>query len=88
MTKGKGCVIIARYEILEDYYEAEKQKEVQTAYDKLNQAGNEEILESEEFQKKMLEYAYRYSMNIQVVDVNQKLVFAASLNVKEIQDKL
>lgn len=73
---------------LEDYYEAEKQKKVQTAYDKLNQAGNEEILETEEFQKKMLEYAYRYSMNIQVVDVNQKLVFAASLNVKEIQDKL
>ncbi len=73
---------------LEDYYEAEKQKNVQVAYERLNQASKAETLGNEDFQKKMLEYAYRYSMNIQVVDVNQQIIFAASLNAKELQEKL
>ncbi len=73
---------------LERYYEKEKHKNVQTAYEWLNQSGLDETLETDEFQKKMLDYAYRYSMNIQVVDVNQRLVFSASLNTKELHDKL
>lgn len=73
---------------LEDYYEAEKYKNVQTAFDRLNQAGEDGELETEEFQKKMLEYAYRYSVNIQVIDDNQRIVFGAALNTRELQDKL
>lgn len=73
---------------LERYYESEKYKNVKTAYEKLNQAGIDEVLDSEEFNESMLEYAYRYNMSIQVVDVNQRLVFSATLNRKELQDKL
>ena len=73
---------------LENYYEKEKYKNVQTAYQRLEQAGQNHTLEEEEFQEEMLDFAYRYSMNIQVVDVNQRLVFAASLNTKELHDKL
>lgn len=73
---------------LERYYEKEKYKNVQTAYELLERAGQEQILEDEEFQEEMLDFAYRYSMNIQVVDVNQRLVFSATLNTKELHDKL
>lgn len=73
---------------LEKYYEAEKYKNVQNAYEMLNRAGVSGNIASQEFKVEMLEYAYRYSMNIQVVDANQRLVFSASLNTKELQDKL
>lgn len=82
-----SCWVINN-KFLERYYEIEKYKNVQTAFEKLNQAGRDDVLETEQFQEKMFDYAYRYSMNIQVIDVNQRLVFSATLNRKELQDKL
>jgi len=82
------CCWFLNNKFLERYYESEKYKNVQTAYEKLNRAGIDEVLDSEEFQEDMLDYAYRYSMNIQVVDANQRLVFSATLNREELRDKL
>ena len=82
------CCWLINDKFLEGYYEKEKQKNVQTAYEWLEEAGREQLLETEEFQEKMYDFAYRYSMNIQVVDVNQRLVFSATLNTKELHDKL
>ncbi len=82
------CCWLINDKFLEGYYEKEKQKNVQTAYEWLEQAGQSQSLETEEFQEKMYDFAYRYSMNIQVVDVNQRPVFSATLDPKELHDKL
>lgn len=73
---------------LESYYESDKMKVVQTAYEKLNQAGNAGTLESEGFREEMNEYTFRYNMSAQVMDANARIVFDTALRGKDLNKKL
>lgn len=73
---------------LEKFYEGDKKEIVQMAYDKLNNAASRELLEDEEFQNDMREYAFRYNLSVEVVDVNAQVVFEATFNGAELNRRL
>ncbi len=73
---------------LEKYYEHDKMKIVESAYESLNKAGNSDRLTSEDFQNDMREYAFRYNLSVEVVDVNAKVVFEATFNGAELNRRL
>ncbi len=73
---------------LEKYYELDKSETVEKTVQKLNQAVNEEILETAEFKEQMQEYAFRYNVSIEVLDRNSKLLLVASFNSAELKERL
>lgn len=73
---------------LEQYYESDKKRIVQQAYEKLNQAGEKEILTTEDFQEDMGEYALRYNLSLEVIDANAQVVFEATFNGAELNRRL
>lgn len=73
---------------LEKYYESDKKEIVQSAYEKLNEAGNREQLSSDTFQEEMREYAFRHNLSVEVVDVNAEVVFEATFNGAELNRRL
>ena len=73
---------------LEEYYEMNKREIVQTTFEKINQAANEETLESTEFKEEMMERAFRYNMGMEVIDRNSEILFVASFNGTELRERL
>lgn len=73
---------------LEKFYEYDKKEIVQMAYEKLNNAADKDILELEEFQNDMREYAFRYNLSVEVVDANARVVFEATFNGAELNRRL
>ncbi len=73
---------------LEGYYEWDKEKIVRTAYEMLNEAGDEEGAFSEDFQTQMREYAFRHNLSLEVIDPNAQVVFEASFNGAELKRRL
>lgn len=73
---------------LEKYYERDKMGIVQSAYEKLNEAGSKGQLSAEVFQEEMREYAFRHNLSVEVVDVNAQVVFEATFNGAELNRRL
>ncbi len=73
---------------LEDYYEQDKKKIVQTTYERLNEAARLKSLETEEFNEAMVEDAFRYNMGIEVINQNSEILFMASFNGAQLQERL
>ncbi len=73
---------------LEDYYELDKERIVQTTYERLNTATMSNTLETDDFKEKLMEDAFRYNMGIEVVDQNSEIVFVASFNGAQLQERL
>ena len=72
----------------EKYYEMDKRKTVEKTVEKLNQAVKEELLETTEFKDEIQEYAFRYNVNVEVLDRNTKLLVVASFNSAELKERL
>lgn len=73
---------------LEDYYEQDKKKIVQTTYERLNAAANAKTLETVGFKEEMMGDAFRYNMGIEVMDQNAEILFVASFNGTQLQERL
>lgn len=73
---------------LEDYYEQDKKKIVQTTYERLNEAAKADMLELKEFKEKLMDDAFRYNMGIEVIDQNSEILFVASFNGAQLQERL
>lgn len=73
---------------LDKYYIMNKNQVVQDAYEKINAAGADGTLETEEFQEQMRDYAFRYNTNMIVIDSNSEVVFMASFDDKELNTRL
>lgn len=73
---------------LEDYYEQDKKKIVQTTYERLNEAASAGTLETTEFKEDLMEDAFRYNMGIEVMDQNSEILFVASFNGTQLQERL
>ena len=65
---------------LESYYEREKADVVQAAYQRLNEAAVSDRLGSEDFAQEMGRYAFASNINVEVIDVNSRIVYAAVFN--------
>lgn len=68
---------------LESYYETEKADVVTEAYRRLNAAAISGSLSSEEFMQEMGRYAFAANINVEVIDANSIVVYAAAINNKE-----
>ena len=73
---------------LEKYYEADKSKSIQTAYEKLDQASINGTLTDAEFQEEMMEYAVRYNLRAYVINTNGKGVIAVPFSDVDLRQKL
>ncbi|MBO5281671.1 MAG: HAMP domain-containing protein, partial [Lachnospiraceae bacterium] len=74
---------------LESYYEKEKEDVVQEAYLRLNTAAAAENFSNEEFMQEMGRYAFIANINIEVIDANSMIVYAASFdNGEELSNRL
>lgn len=68
---------------LESYYEKEKAEVVEEAYQRLNTAAASESFSSETFVQEMGRYAFISNINVEVIDANSKIVYAAFFNGDE-----
>lgn len=68
---------------LEGYYEMEKAEVVQEAYQRLNTAASAGNLGSEEFIQEMGRFAFISNINVEVIDANSRIVYAAVFNNRE-----
>lgn len=74
---------------LERYYEREKADVVQEAYRRLNEAASSDNFASETFQQEMGRYAFVSNINVEVIDVNSQIVYAAVFhNGEELSNRL
>jgi len=73
---------------LDKYYIMNKNQIVQEAYEKINAAGTDGTLQSEEFQEQMRDYAFRYNTNMIVINSNSELVLMATFDDKELNTRL
>ncbi len=65
---------------LESYYEMEKADVVAEAYQRLNAAAAAENFSNEEFVQEMGRYAFISNINVEVIDANSMIVYAAVFN--------
>ena len=68
---------------LESYYEMEKADVVVEAYQRLNAAATSGSLGSEDFIQEMGRFAFASNINVEVIDANSIIVYAATTNNKE-----
>lgn len=68
---------------LESYYETEKAHVVAEAYQRLNAAAVAGNLGSEDFAQEMGRYAFVSNINVEVIDANSRIVYAAVFNNRE-----
>ena len=68
---------------LESYYETEKADVVAEAYQRLNAAAVSGSLGTEDFAQEMGRYAFVSNINVEVIDANSRIVYAAVFNNKE-----
>ncbi len=73
---------------LEDYYILQKNRVVQQAYEKINEAAVNGTLETVEFQEEMRDYAFRYDTNAIVINSNSEVVLVASFDGEELNRRL
>ena len=73
---------------LEKYYEKDKRDAIWTAYERINEAAGEGLLETESFQEEMHRYAARYNIKAQVINVNSRIVLATPFADEELDRKL
>lgn len=73
---------------LEKYYEMDKRDAIQTAYERINEAAEKGLLETESFQEEMHRYAARYNMKAHVINVNSRIVLATPYVDEELERKL
>jgi len=73
---------------LEQYYEMDKKKTVQTTYEKLYEASEKGLIGTESFQNEMNIYAVRYGINAVVIDANSQMVLGASFIGEELKSRL
>lgn len=73
---------------LEDYYILQKNRVVQQAYEKINEAAINGRLETVEFQQEMRDYAFRYDTNAIVINSNSEVVLVASFDGDELNRRL
>lgn len=73
---------------LEDYYILQKNRVVQQAYEKINEAAINGRLETVEFQQEMRDYAFRYDTNTIVINSNSEVVLVASFDGDELNRRL
>ncbi len=65
---------------LEDYYELEKAEVVQEAYRRLNSAAVSGQLYSEDFAQEMGRFAFISNINVEVIDADSRIAYAAVFN--------
>lgn len=65
---------------LERYYEREKADVVKEAYMRLNEAAVSDSFSSEAFRQEMGRFAFVSNINVEVIDVNSLIVYAAVFN--------
>ena len=68
---------------LEGYYELEKADVVKEAYQRLNTAAASGNLGSEEFIQEMGRYAFISNINVEVIDADSRIAYAAVFNNRE-----
>lgn len=73
---------------LDKYYIMNKNEIVQGAYEKINAAGEDGTLQTEEFQEQMKDYAFRYNANMIVINSNSEIVLLATFDDKELNTRL
>ncbi|MCM1117746.1 MAG: HAMP domain-containing histidine kinase [bacterium] len=74
---------------LERYYEMEKADVVKEAYLRLNEAAASDSFSSESFQQEMGRFAFVSNINVEVIDINSLVVYAAVFNNgQELSDRL
>ena len=73
---------------LDKYYIRNKNQIVQDAYEKINAAGKDGTLQTQEFQEQMRDYAFRYNTNMIVINSNSEIVLLATFDDKELNTRL
>lgn len=74
---------------LERYYEMEKADVVKEAYLRLNEAASSDGFASEAFQQEMGRFAFVSNINVEVIDINSLIVYAAVFhNGEELSNRL
>lgn len=74
---------------LEQYYEMEKADVVKEAYLRLNEAAASDSFSNETFQQEMGRFAFVSNINVEVIDINSLVVYAAVFNNgQELSDRL
>ena len=74
---------------LERYYEGEKADVVREAYTRLNEAAASDSFSSEAFRQEMGRFAFVSNINVEVIDVNSLIVYAAVFhNGEELSNRL
>lgn len=74
---------------LEHYYETEKAEVVKEAYLRLNEAAASDSFDSETFQQEMGRFAFVSNINVEVINMNSMIVYAAVFhNGEELSGRL